>query len=73
MIILCNTFLPNDKEHAIPAGIGKIIRLLLVIDKVIEVDIAPIITIVSSDSKSEFRFLKNFTSILIFGFCLWSK
>ena len=26
MINLCNTLLPNDKVHAIPADIGKIIR-----------------------------------------------
>ncbi len=45
MINLCNILLPNDKIQAIPAVIGRIIKPIPVIDKVIEVDVAPIITI----------------------------
>ena len=45
MINLCNILLPNDKVHAIPADIGKIIKPMPVIDRVIEVDVAPMITI----------------------------
>ena len=57
MINLCNTLLPNDKVQAIPADIGKIIRPIPVIDRVIEVDVAPMITILSKDSKIVFRVL----------------
>ena len=32
MIPLCNTLLPNDKSHAIPADIGKLIKPIPVID-----------------------------------------
>ena len=41
--------------HAIPSDIGKIIKPIAVIDRVIEVDVAPIITIVSTDSNIVFR------------------
>ena len=50
MINLCNTLLPNDRVHAIPADIGETIRTIPVKDRLIEVDIAPIITIESTDS-----------------------
>ena len=50
MIILWNTLLPNDKVQAIPADIGKIIKPTPATDKVIEVDVAPMITIESTDS-----------------------
>ena len=43
--------------HAIPADIGKIIKPIAVIDRVIEVDVAPIRTIVSTDSNIVFRVL----------------
>ena len=55
MNILCNTLLPNDRVHAIPADIGQTIKPIPVIDRVIEVDVAPIITIVSTDSDIRFR------------------
>ena len=55
MIILCNTLLPNDRAHAISADTGKIIKPIPRIDKVIEVELAPIITIVSTDSDIVFR------------------
>ena len=55
MINLCNTFLPNDKPQAIPADIGKIIKPIPVIDKVIEVDVAAMIKIESTDSNTVFR------------------
>ena len=57
MINLCNTLLPNDKVQAIPADIGKIIKPIPVIDKVIEVDVAPMITILSTDFYTVFRVL----------------
>ena len=43
--------------HAIPADIGKTITLIPVIDRVIEVDVAPMIIILSTDSKTVFRVL----------------
>ena len=54
MINLCNTLLPNDRVHAIPADIGKTSKPIPVTDKVIEVDVAPIITILSTDSNIVF-------------------
>ena len=51
--------------HAIPADIGKIIKAIAVIDRVIEVDVAPIITIVSTDSNIVFRVL-YFSSLFWF-------
>ena len=57
MINICNTFLPNDRVKAIPADIGEAIKFLPVIDRVIEVDAAPMITIESTDSNIMFRFL----------------
>ena len=55
MINLCNTLLPNDRVQAIPADIGKIIKPIPVIDRVIEVDVAPMITILSTDSNIVFK------------------
>ena len=57
MIIFCNTLLSNDKAHALPADIGKIFKPKPVIDRVKEVDVAPLITIVSTHSNIVFRFL----------------
>ena len=57
MINLFNTLLPNDRVQAIPANIGKIIRPIPVIDRVIEVDVAPMVIILSTDSKTVFRVL----------------
>ena len=57
MINLCNTLLPNDKPQAIPADMGKIIKPIPVIDRVIEVDVAPMMTIESTDSNIVFRVL----------------
>ena len=57
MINLCNILLPTDRPQAIPADIGKIIKPTLVIDRVIEVDLAPMIMIESADSNTVFRFL----------------
>ena len=42
MIILCNILLPNDRADGIPADFGKIFKPIPVIDRVIEVDVAPI-------------------------------
>ena len=57
MINLCNALLPNDKPQAIPADIGKIIKPTPVTDRVIEVDVAVMITILSTDSNTVFRVL----------------
>ena len=57
MINLCNTLLPCDKPQAIPADMGKIIKPTPVIDKVIEVDVAAMITMLSTDSNIVFRVL----------------
>ena len=57
MISFCNTLLPNDRVQAIPADMGKIIRPAPVTDKVIEVDDAPMITILSTGSNIVFRVL----------------
>ena len=60
MISLCNTLLLNDRVHAIPADISKILKPIPVVDKLIEVDVAPIITCVSTDSNFVFRVLNFF-------------
>ena len=57
MIKLCNILLPNDKVQALLADIGKIIKPIPVIDKFIEVDVAPMITILSTGSHTVFRVL----------------
>ena len=57
MIILCNTLLPSDKVHAVPADIGKKFKPTRVIQKVIEVDVAARITMLSTDSNIVFRVL----------------
>ena len=57
MINLCNTLLPSDRVQAIPADIGRIIRPIPVIDRVIDVEVAPMITIESIDSNIVFRVL----------------
>ena len=70
MINLCNTLLPNDKVQEIPADIGKTINLIPVIDRVIEVDVAPMILILSTGTNTVFRVLTFFISFLICCFCL---
>ena len=55
MINYCNILLPNDRVQAIPADIGKAIKPIPVIDRVIEVDVAPMIIILSTDSNTLFR------------------
>ena len=57
MITLFNTLLPNDRVHAILADIGRIFKPIPVFDGVLEVDVSPIIAIVSPDSKIVFRVL----------------
>ena len=57
MINLCNTLLPNDRVHAIPADIGKTIKPIPVIDRIIEVDVAPMLKILSTDSNTVFGVL----------------
>ena len=55
MIILCITLLPNNRVHAIPADIDETIEPIPVIDRILEVHVALLITIVSTDSKIVFR------------------
>ena len=57
MINLSITLLPNDKVQAILADIGKIVKPIPVIDRVIEVDVAAIVKIESTDSNIVFRVL----------------
>ena len=71
MINLCITLLPNDKVQAIPADIGKIIKPIPVIDRDIEVDVAAMITILSTDSNIVFiEFYNFYISCSICCFCL---
>ena len=55
MVNLCNIWLPCDKVYATPADIDKKIKPIPVIDRIIEVDVAPMITIESTDSNIVFR------------------
>ena len=64
--------LPKDRVHVFPADIGKLIKPRPVIDKVIEVDVAPIIKILSTDSIIVFTVLYFYYLFLIFSFCLWN-
>ena len=57
MNYLCNTLLPNDKVHPIPADSCKTVKPIPVSDRVIEIDVAPIITNASTDSYIVFRVL----------------
>ena len=50
MNIFCKILLPIDRVHAILADFGKIFKLIPQIDRVIEVNVAAIVTIVSTDS-----------------------
>ena len=55
MIILCITLFPNDKAQGFPADVGKLIKPIPVIDRVFEVDVAPMVTIVSTNCNIVFR------------------
>ena len=55
MIKLCSVLLPDHTVHAIPAATGEILKPISVLDGVIENDVTPIITIVSTDSEIVFR------------------
>ena len=52
-----NNLLPNDKLQAMPADIGSGINPKPVVDKHIEVDVAPKITIPPTDFKIVIRVL----------------
>ena len=52
MIILCITFLPNGRAHAISAEIGSTIKPTPVTDNVTQVVVEPKITTVWTDSKN---------------------
>ena len=47
--------LPNDRIQTFPADIGKIIKPTPVFDRVIEVDVAPMMIIECIDSNIVFR------------------
>ena len=49
--------LTNDRVHAILADIGKTIKPIPVISRILEINVAPMNTIVSTDSKIVFRVL----------------
>ena len=49
--------LPNDRVHDLPAEFCTITKPIAIIDKVKEVDVAPIRTIESTDSNIVFRVL----------------
>ena len=68
---LCITLLPKDRVETIPADFGKTIKPIPVIDRVIEVDVASLIIIQSTDFNFVFRVLYflNFFFDLFF-FCL---
>ena len=57
MINLCKILLPNDKPQAILADIGKIIKPKPGTDKVIDVDVAAMMTILSTDYNFVFKIL----------------
>ena len=57
MINLFNILLPKDIVQAMPADIGRTIKPIPVIDRFIEVDVAPMITILSTDSNIVFKVL----------------
>ena len=65
MLNLCNTLLASDKVQAIPADIGKIFKPIPVIDRFIEVDVAPMIIILRTDSNTVFRVYKS-----VYNFCI---
>ena len=58
MINLCNILLPKDIPQAIPADIGNKINPIPVSDRVIEVDVAAMITILSIDSNTVLKVLE---------------
>ena len=49
--------LSNDRAYANPADFGKIFKPIPVVDRVTEVNVAAIYTIVSTDSNNAFRVL----------------
>ena len=53
MIILCFTFLPNDRAQAIPEESGTTINLTPVADNIADVVFAPILTTVTTDCKND--------------------
>ena len=55
MINFCNILLHNDSVQAIPADIGNTIKPIPVTESVIEVEVAAMITILSTDSNIVFR------------------
>ena len=57
MINLCNILLPKDRPQAIAAVIGRITNPKHVTDSVIEVEVAAMITILSTDSNTVFKVL----------------
>ena len=57
MIIFCNNLLPNNRTHGTPSDIGKVFKPIPVIERVIDVDVAPILSNVSTVSNIVIRVL----------------
>ena len=70
MIIFCNTLLPNDRIHTISAVNGKIFKPIPVVDRVIEVDVAPKIIFLFTDFNMCLEIFNSYISFLIYGFYL---
>ena len=60
----------NDRAYEIPADFGKTIKPIPVIDRVTDVDVAPMTTMVSKDSIIVFWVLKLLYLFFYFDFCL---
>ena len=70
MINLCKTLLPIDKVHATPADIGNIINLIPVIDRLLKVNVAPKLKLLSNVFSIVITVLK-FLFFSIYGLYLW--
>ena len=47
--------MPIDRVHALPADIGKMFKPIPIVHRVIEVDVAPMIKTLSTDSNTVLR------------------
>ena len=70
-LILCNIFLANYREQAIPAENGTTIITIQVIDRAKEADVVPVITIVSIEFNIAFNVL--YILYFCFNFCIFLK
>ena len=70
MINLFNTLLPNDRVQAILADIGKTTKPIPVIDRLIAVDVAPMVKLSLLILIFCLRFYNFYISFLIYCFYL---